>query len=88
MESSSLSLDRLAAKQKRVREWQLFAEKEVSNPDLKKHMLDICTRFNSALAQLWEEGKVSDEQARNLRDLERQLNDVFEDARLYPASHG
>jgi len=83
---------RLAAKNKRVKDWQEFADTQVSDPIIKRQMLSTLTTYRAALAKHWLQSTLDDASLKDLTDLERQLDQLNSEARLLgairPAQNG
>jgi hypothetical protein len=73
----------LAAKEKRLKYWKEFVE-DGGVPDfsLKQTTLTKLNELQQLLGALWEKGGSSPEEAKQLANLERELEDLNEQARL------
>lgn len=73
----------LAAKQKRANDWSAFiAEGGVQDPTLRQTFEARLTTFRAVLKRVWEAGTVSSTDAAEIADLERQLTQLDEEARV------
>ncbi len=77
-----MDLSKLAAKQKRLQSWSRFVENEVSDLHLKRNSLALLERYRQALTKVWDVEAVSPDDIRDIDDLERQLEELNERARL------
>ena len=78
----TFDLSRLAAKQKRLKDWTLFANNEVSDQQLKQRTTRALAQFQQALSSCWEKNEVTASDIQRIEDLERQLEQLNDEARL------
>jgi hypothetical protein len=78
-----MELSTLTAKQKRIRSWSTFVNESVGPGPLKIKMEGSLTRFGELLNEAWETGNVSSELESRIVDMERQLEELLEEARLH-----
>ncbi len=78
----SFDLSRLAAKQKRLKDWSRFTKQEVVDAGLRSTIDASLKQFRDALATCWDAGSVSEEMAKHIENLERSLEELNEAARL------
>ena len=78
-----MELYQLAAKQKRARDWQRFLDEgETSDKPIINQTKELLEEFRSALSQAAQAGAISPELKAKIIDLERQLEQLNEEARL------
>ena len=78
-----MDLATLSAKQKRANDWADFiAAGEVHDRNIKASMEERLTTFRAALKRVWEAESVSAADEAAIEDLERQLVQLSEEARL------
>ena len=82
-----MNLSSLAAKQKRIRDWQDFARRGAIPEALRAVTLADLKSLQEVLAECWASGAISAEQERRIADLERRLEQQNEEARLAACSH-
>jgi hypothetical protein len=80
-----MELSRLASKQKRYRDILLFTEQELGNAALKPQLLKSLASYRLALAECWKKQAVSPEDAAVLDSVERDLESLYNEARLRTA---
>ena len=76
-----MDLSRLADKQKRLADWSRYCEQILDN-QLRERTKSTLERYRAVLVQCWKNDKVSDSDALSIRDLERQLENLNELARM------
>lgn len=79
---NSPNLARLAAYQKRLLNWRNYNSSEVKDSNIKSDTSKLISRFSELLMQCWEEKALSKEDEFKIMDLERQLEQLNEEARL------
>ncbi|MBX7137838.1 MAG: hypothetical protein K1X83_07620 [Oligoflexia bacterium] len=72
----------LAAKQKRLKDWTLFLESEVTDPKMRERIEQALRSFANTLFRCWDKGAIDQADAEQLGDLERILEQLNEEARL------
>ena len=78
-----MDLSLLAAKQKRIKDWNDFvAEGGVQDARLKSEVVSAIDRFKKVLVKCWEEQKISPEDEQMIRDCERKLEQLNEESRM------
>ena len=77
-----MEMHRLAAKQKRIREWSKALESCVNNEGLRVSIVDTLKNYRNLLAKCWEAGAISSQEQSDVEDLERQLEGLFDELRL------
>ena len=77
-----MNLRALSRKQKRLKDWSQFLESEVKHHEIRVQMADTLKLYRNLLAKCWESETVSEEDDATIQDLERQLEQMTEDARL------
>lgn len=77
-----MDLSRLPAKLKRHKDWLAFTKNELQDQSLREPTLQLLARFHTALTKCWEAKVVSDSAALEIADLERQLEQLNQEARL------
>ena len=84
-----MELTSLAIKNKRVKDWQHFAESEIFDDRLKSRVLQTLGLYKSTLLKVWHAGAASAEDEQKILDFERQLEEFNEQARLRvgPSKH-
>ena len=80
METADLSW--LAAKQKRVKSWQMFLKEENPNSEIKTKTEQTLKTLSEKLLQIWETKSCSEEDKYKIEDLERILEQLNEEARF------
>jgi hypothetical protein len=81
-----MELPRLAAKQKRYKDILHFTENEVTDTRIKPQLLQALASYRLALASCWTKQAITDEDLKALRSLERDLEELHNDARLRTSS--
>jgi hypothetical protein len=77
-----MDLARLAAKQKRWKDISDFAAHDVTDPTVRKALVDTLSRYHSALAECWKKQASTPEDEVRLASLERDLDRLHNEARL------
>lgn len=77
-----MELSALAAKQKRIQAWSTLLDSEVDEAGLKSRFSSALDRYRATLVRVWKSGKISPQDEHELTDLERQLEQLDEEARL------
>ncbi len=79
-----MDLSRLAAFQKRLRDWEeyLSSPLNVHSTVLRQDILNSLQEYKSVLASCWENSSVTPADEAKLKDIERDLDRMHEDARL------
>lgn len=77
-----MNIATLANRQKRLKDWSVFSETEVSNPAIKRHLQGKLKEYSGALMRCFELGLVSEQDEFVMRSLERELEMLSEEARL------
>lgn len=77
-----MDLSWLAAKQKRVQEWEVALASDTAAPHVKARLLSLLAEFKTCLAKIWESGGASEQDWTRLSSLERELEEAHEDIRL------
>ena len=77
-----MNLERLAAKQKRIREWSRQVQCGIGNEQLKLSIVDSLKDYRNLLAKCWEKGSLEHQEEKQVDEFERQLEQKFEEARL------
>lgn len=77
-----MELSALAAKQKRIQAWDFLLESEVDEPALKTRFSSALDRYRALLVRVWKAGKISSADEHEINDLERQLEQLDDEARL------
>lgn len=72
----------LPIRQKRFKDWSVFAEKEISDPAIKSACQHKLRSYGDLLVKCFEAAEVSDNQELALLSLERELELLNEEARL------
>lgn len=78
----------LAAKQKRLKTWREYAENETQDQAIKSRTLTLLGTFSDELNNIWESKKLSPEERFKLESLERDLEQLNEEARLRVVARG
>ena len=79
----NLELSRLAAKQKRLQDWRKFlSQGSVQPEELKQRTNKVLEDYAAVLEHCWEEKNLTDENLKKIDDLERQLEELNEEARV------
>jgi hypothetical protein len=86
MEPSPLSVAQLAAMQKRAIDWSAIAERGTVNTHIRTQMQALIKRYRLLLTKSWQASAISSEDQATLKDLERQLEFLSEEARLQPGN--
>ncbi|MCB0329136.1 MAG: hypothetical protein KDD70_05720 [Bdellovibrionales bacterium] len=86
-DNNSRDLSGLSRRQKRLKDWSHFLETEVSNSNLNNseirvQLTDTLKLYRNLIAKCWESESISRDDSASLTDLERQLEQLTEDARL------
>lgn len=76
-----MDLSFLAAKQKRLQEWEKELNR-VTNAEFRNAVSLDLAGFRAVLFQIWEAGGCKPEDMMHLTDLERRLEQQFEEVRL------
>lgn len=80
---NTTDLSRLSAKQKRLHDWRNFVESGgVQVLELRARTLAALNKYSGALEHCWEAKNISDDDWKTIEDLERQLEELNEEARL------
>lgn len=82
-----MELSALAAKQKRLKDWQEFAKVGIPDESLRAKTLAAAQELSGVLTACWKAGAISAEEAQRIGDLERRLEQLNEDARLAARSN-
>jgi len=77
-----MDLTRIAAKQKRAKDWLDFAENELRDPALKPIFVEKIGQFKQLLLDIWTNPETLAEKSLLLADLERQLEELHLESRL------
>ena len=78
-----MDLATIAAKQKRANDWGAFvADGGAQDKTIRAAIEDRLAQFKAALKRVWEAGAVSSDDAAVITDLERQLVQLNEEARI------
>lgn len=77
-----MELSRLPAKQKRYNDWLAFTNNELEDQKLREPTLALLAQFHAALARCFANSTVSDADAAEIADLERQLEQLNQEARM------
>lgn len=77
-----MDIARLAAKQKRAEDWDKYSQENVKDPELKNQISQCLIKFRAVLVQCWKSQAVSPADSATIADLERQLEELNELARL------
>lgn len=78
-----MELSRLSAKNKRIQLWREFVTSgQVRDEVLRGRIVQKLSDFSSLLTNCWEEGAVSQQAEAAIYDLERELEDLNEQARM------
>ena len=77
-----MELPRLAAKQKRYMDVLRYATTEHVNPVTKPKLLTTLKNYQAALASCWRSQGGTPEQESHVASIERELDTLFNDARL------
>ena len=80
MESTSLA--RLAAKQKRLKDWRAFAASEIQDAGVLRKTEEMLKQYSTVLAEAWESRELTAEGEARIANLERQLEQLNEEARM------
>jgi len=73
----------LAAKQKRAKDWSDFiAAGGAQDPVVRRAIEERLATFRAALKRVWESGSINEADAAEIADLERQLVQLNEEARV------
>ena len=81
-----MRITRLAAKQKRLRDWRDFLP-SVRDGALRTTIESRLAQYGAVLAQCWETGTVDPAQESTIVDLERQLEQLNDEVRLRAGTH-
>ena len=79
---NSTDLSWLTAKQKRLITWETFAQEEIKDKVLKAETEKLVQLLSAELLNIWENNSYSDQNKQKIEDLERQLEQANEEARL------
>lgn len=79
---SEQTLARLAARQKRASDWDNFLQTEVQDPEVKEKTAETLKQYRALLARCWEENRITGGEEQQIRDFERQLEFLNEEARV------
>ena len=77
-----MDLSTLAVKQKRLKDWTLFFEHEVSDQKLRARTDRALKSYANLLFRCFDKGAVSEHDVEQIDDTERVLEDLSEEARL------
>ena len=77
-----MDLATLTTKHKRFQDWSKFLQSELLSESLRLRTEDTLKAFRNVLAKCWESENVTPEDAQHIEDLERQLEQLNEEARL------
>jgi len=77
-----MEISTIAVKQKRLKDWTRFVEREVSDPKIKGQISEHLRRFSDLLFRCFEKGEISQADAQLISNLEQQLESLNEEARL------
>ncbi len=78
-----MELSRLSARQKRIQEWSRhLSDNHYWNESLKVRFVDTLKDYRNLLAKFWESGVFGKSEDSQLADLERQLEQLFNESRL------
>lgn len=77
-----MQLSDLAAKQQRLKTWLRYLDTEVQSEELHQRMKDTLQSYRTALARCWKTEKITDQDRDEIQDLERQLEELDEEARM------
>jgi hypothetical protein len=80
-----MELTRLAAKQKRCRDIERYAQTDITDATLKSNVMKALASYRLALAHCWQKQLVSPEDSSQLDAIERDLESLFNQARLRTA---
>lgn len=80
-----MELTRLAAKQKRCRDIERYAQTDITDSALKSNMIKTLASYRLALAHCWQKQTVSPEDSAQLDSIERHLDALYNQARLRTA---
>lgn len=79
-----MDLSWLAAKQKRIQEWEVALASDAASPHVKARLHSLISEFRMSLAKVWESGDATEQDMVRLTSLERELEEAHEDIRLVP----
>jgi hypothetical protein len=77
-----MNFNRLSAKQKRALQWTTSAANGDVREDLRVTFVTTLQQYKEQLAKCWEADSINDEQAQQIVDLERQLEELESESRL------
>ena len=80
-----MELSALTRRQKRIKDWTNFLEHSVKDVRIKSRTLELINGLRSAIGRCFEEQKINEADERLMRDYERQLELLNEEARLHVA---
>ena len=80
------TLSRLAAYQKRLHDWRDFNDTEVHDLAIKTETTKLISALSDLLFKCWENSVITNEDDYAIRNLERQLEQLNEEARLHTAA--
>lgn len=72
----------LAARQKRIKTWQDFNQHETQDPSIRSATEEKLSLLSNALLKVWDSRCLTPEELANIDNLERQLEQLNEEARL------
>jgi len=78
----TMNTQRLAAKQKRIKDWDKAKSDFNSHPRLAHEIEDALKKYRNLLAKCWEEGHVTENEASEIEDLEARIDQLHEESRL------
>ena len=76
------NLSRLAAYQKRLHDWRDYNSTEVKDLIIKSEIDKLISTLSELLLKCWDENNFSQEDEFKVQDLERQLEQLNEEARV------
>lgn len=77
-----MDLSRLAAMQKRRDAWAAFADRELLSIDVKSAIKERLARYQAKIVSCWERSTISEQDQHEIANLERELIQLNEEARL------
>lgn len=78
-----MELSRLAAKQKKIQNLNSLVEDYHASPDLREELSKLTRDYSTVLERSITSGSVSDPDLAAIRDIERQLDSLSEELRLF-----
>ena len=77
-----MELSSLARKQKRIKDWSTYLEEHVFDEGLKRRTSETLQQYRNLIAKCWEQERISESDELHLVSLERELEELNEEARM------